>query len=403
MRLLEKTDTSLAIALVAGALVIFQKPLQVVFDSAREIERHYNIDLIPGLVVLATAFAFHQHRKRQQAKGAAAAAAADVAVERQRSGELERLVAFGGALGNALDMVALRQVFRRYFPAFSHDREIWLLIRSGEGWDGVARDATAPARRTAEALEALAKHAVNVPVQSEAQADGVTIGDDVCFPMAVGDASIGVVGVKNAPALSLTERRGIGAAVALLGIAIRNVELLTQTRESSVRDQLTGCFNRAYAIETLATELQRARRSGQPLSVMMFDVDRLKNINDRHGHLAGDALLSAVGSQLAATLRASDVKCRWGGDEFLIVLPDTPLAGAEHAGASLTREVEMLRVQTGSGMVMPTVSVGVAVAEDGETDPMALVARADAALYRAKGAGRNRLVVAPASTSRIAG
>ena len=77
------------------------------------------------------------------------------------------------------------------------------------------------------------------------------------------------------PLLSIADRRALGAAVSLVAIAIRNVQLLTQTRESSVRDQLTGCFNRAYAIESLGSELQRSRRSGRPLSVMMFDVDKL--------------------------------------------------------------------------------------------------------------------------------
>jgi diguanylate cyclase (GGDEF)-like protein len=394
MRLLEKNDTSLAIALVAGALVIFQKPLRIVIDFARDIELYYNIDLIPGLVVLAGAFAFHQYKKRQQARGAAAAAAAEALLERQRAAELERLVAFGSALGSALDATALRQVFWRYLPAFARDRELWMLTRQGDGWELVARDATTSGRRSQDALEVLATETIGAPVQADAHTDGIVIGDDVCFAMLVGETSIGVIGVRNAPLMSLAERRAMGAAVALLAISMRNVQLLTQTRESSVRDQLTGCFNRAYAVETLATELARARRTGRPLSVMMFDVDRLKKINDSHGHLAGDALLAAVAGQLASTLRASDIKCRWGGDEFLIVLPDTPLAGAEHAGGSLTREVEMLRVPTSSGVIMPTISVGVAVAEDNETDPLALVGRADAALYKAKHAGRNRFVVA---------
>src|SRR5262249_8889448 len=193
--------------------------------------------------------------------------------------------------------------------------------------------------------------------------------------------------------------RGLGAAVSLLAIAIRNVQLLTQTRESSVRDQLTGCFNRAYAIESLGSELQRSRRTGRPLSVMMFDVDQLKHINDDYGNLTGDAVLAAVAGQVTATLRASDIKCRWGGDEFLIILPDTPRSGAEHAGASLTREVSTVVVPMPSGSVSPTISIGVAVAANGEGDPLALVARADAALYKAKQAGRNRFVMAVRAAS----
>jgi len=394
MRLLDRNDTSLAIALVAGSLVIFQKPLHMLIDAAHDIELRYNIDLLPGLVVLVGAFAFHEYRKRQQAKAAAERAAAEAAQERQRSAELERLVAFGGALGRALDSLALRQVIWRYLPAFARDRELWMLTRTKTGWENVLRDATTSSVRSNDALESIASQALSAPAPGDAHAEGIVVGDDVCFPMVVGDAALGVVGVRHPTPLSLADRRAIGAAVALLAIAIRNVQLLTQTRESSVRDQLTGCFNRAYAIEALASELQRSRRSGRPVSVMMFDVDKLKRINDDFGHLAGDALLAAVAGQVATTLRASDIKCRWGGDEFLIILPDTPRSGAEHAGASLTHEVGAVHVPTPTGSVSPTISVGVAVAENGECDPLALVGRADAALYKAKQTGRNRFVIA---------
>src|SRR4051812_26016543 len=118
LRLLDKNDTSLAIALVAGALVIFQKPLRVVIDAAHDVEGRYNIDLLPGLVVLISAFAFHQYKKRQQARAAATQAATEAGQERQRSAELERLVAFGSALGGVLDAQGLRQLFWRYLPGF---------------------------------------------------------------------------------------------------------------------------------------------------------------------------------------------------------------------------------------------------------------------------------------------
>jgi diguanylate cyclase (GGDEF)-like protein len=409
MRLLERKDASLAIALVAGALVIFRQPLHMLIDVAHGVELRYGIDLLPGLVLLIGAFAFHAFRKRQETKALAeqvrtqaALAAAEVTQERRHSAELERLVALGRALGSALDTLALRQVFWRYFPAFALDRELWALTRTKSGWDNLLRDAAAPALRTTDTLGLVATAALSAPSSGDTQAEGILVGDDVCFPMVVGNASLGVVGVRNVPLMLNADRRALGAAVSLLAIAIRNVQLLTQTRESSVRDQLTGCFNRAYAIEALGSELQRSRRTGRPLSVMMFDVDQLKRINDDHGHLAGDALLAAVAGQVTATLRASDIKCRWGGDEFLIILPDTPRSGAEHAGASLTREVSTVVVPTpSSGLVSPTISVGVAVAENGECDPLALVARADAALYKAKQAGRNRFVMAQ-SNVRVA-
>jgi diguanylate cyclase (GGDEF)-like protein len=400
VRLLDRKDALLAIALVAGALVIFRKPLHMLIDVAHSVELRYNIDLLPGLALLVGAFTVHAFRKRHQtrviagqAKAQADLAAAEITQERQHSAELERLVALGSALGGALDTLALRQVFWRYFPAFALDRELWALTRTKNGWDNLLRDGVASAARSTHTLESIAAESLSAPANGDAQAEGILVADDVCFPMVVGDASLGVVGVRNVPPMSIAERRGLGAAVSLLAIAIRNVQLLTQTRESSVRDQLTGCFNRAYAIESLGSELQRSRRTGRALSVMMFDVDQLKRINDDYGHLAGDALLAAVAGQVTATLRASDIKCRWGGDEFLVILPDTPRSGAEHAGASLTREVSMVVVPTPMGSISPTISVGVAVAENGECDPLALVARADAALYKAKQAGRNRFVM----------
>jgi diguanylate cyclase (GGDEF)-like protein len=390
----------LAIALVAGALVIFRKPLHMLIDVAHSVELRYNIDLLPGLALLVGAFTIHAFRKRHQtrmiadqAKAQADLAAVEITQERQHSAELERLVALGSALGGALDTLALRQVFWRYFPAFALDRELWVLTRTNNGWDNLLRDGAASAARSTHTLESIAAEALSAPANGDAQAEGILVADDVCFPMVVGDAWLGVVGMRNVPPMSVADRRGLGAAVSLLAIATRNVQLLTQTRESSVRDQLTGCFNRAYAIESLGSELQRSRRTGRPLSVMMFDVDQHKGINDDYGHLAGDALLAAVAGQVTATLRASDIKCRWGGDEFLIILPDTPRSGAEHAGASLTREVSTVIVPTPMGSVSPTISVGVAVAENGECDPLALVARADAALYKAKQAGRNRFVM----------
>ena len=394
MRLIEKSDTSLAIALITGVVVIFERPLRRLFETAHAVELRYDIDLVPGLAVLVGALALHTYKRRAHAKQALQAANAETMRERQRSGELERLVAFGAALSATSEARGVRQVFWRFMPAFAGGQEIWMLLRAGDSWEAAARDASVAASRPRVDLEVLATDALEWPDQNAARADGVIVGDDLCFPMLMaGGAPLGVVGVRSGPRFQTSDRRAIGAAVALLASTMRNVQLLAQHRETSLRDQLSGCFNRAYAIETLGSELQRSKRSGRPLSVMMFDIDRFKRMNDEHGHLAGDAIVAAIAGQCSRTLRASDIKCRWGGDEFLIILPDTPLTGAEHAGGSLTRDVGALRLPTRSGIVSPTISIGVAVAEPGECDPMALIERADEALYRAKGTGRNRFVV----------
>lgn len=401
MRLLDKSDASLAIALLAGAVVIFERPLHLLVESARTVEVRYDIDLLPGLAVLAGALAIHQFRKRDQAKQLAAVANAETARARLRSAELERLVAFSAALAAATDDPTLAQVFWRFIPAFARGHEVWMLVRQGNEWAAPGVDpnagellATPLAGLAARAIHGLATTDVETLGQHAARAEGLLVDHDLCFPMTIGERTLGVVGVRAGQTLADAERRAIGAAVAMLATALRNVQLLTQTRENSLRDPLTACFNRAYAVETLSNELQRAKRTGRPLSVMMFDIDRFKRANDEHGHLAGDAIIAAVAGQCSRTLRASDIKCRWGGDEFFIILPDTPLDGAEQAGGSLTRDIAGMRVPTRAGVVSPTISVGVAVAEAGEADPMMLVARADEALYRAKHAGRNRFVVA---------
>jgi diguanylate cyclase (GGDEF)-like protein len=393
-RLLDRNDTSLAVALIASALVIFQRPLQYLIDAAREAEARYHIDLIPGLTVLVGAFAFHQYKKWQQAKAAAGAAALEAAQERSRSQELERLVLFGRALGSSLDPPALRQNLWRYLPLFAPEHEFWLLTRQEDRWERFLQDATTAGLRPPEAMEAAATRAMSEHARADSHGEGVEAGQEICFPMVVGDTAVGVMGVRNVPPLPAGTRRALGAAAALIAISLRNVQLLAETRENSLRDGLTGCFNRKHAIESLDLEMRRARRSDRPVSLVIFDIDNFKGINDRHGHLAGDTILAAVGRLLARVLRVTDIKCRYGGDEFLVILPDTPLPGARPVTEGLLRELSDLRFEFEGESVSIGVSAGLAAATHAETQPTDLIARADEALYRAKRAGRNQLAVA---------
>ena len=391
MRLIDRSDTSLAIALVASALVVFQRPLRLLLDAAHLIELRYDIDLLPGLCVLVGTFVFHEYTKRQHARAAATAASREAALAQARSTELERLVTFGRALGSALDTSAARQVFWRFMPGFAGDRAFWMLTRRHDGWDSPVYDATRLERWTVDALEATAVRALSgMAANSGREVDGIVIDGDFCVPLVVGEHAVGVLGVRNHPPMAESERSALGAAAALLAIAIRNAQLIAQTRESSVRDGLTGCFNRAYALEALKAEIQRARRTRRPLSVLMFDVDEFKAINDRHGHLAGDAVLAAIGARLASMLRATDVKCRYGGDEFIVILPDTVLSGAEHVASTLLDTLSTLRVSVGATVLSTTISIGVTMLQPGETEPSTVIGRADAALYRAKRSGRNQ-------------
>ena len=164
-----------------------------------------------------------------------------------------------------------------------------------------------------------------------------------------------------------------------------------------MRDGLTNCVTRSHGLETLDLELRRARRSRQALSIVMFDIDHFKRVNDELGHPRGDDLLRAVGAQLTRVLRQTDLRCRYGGDEFMIVLPDTPLAGALQVAESIRREMATLELVAGATSIAVTVSVGVATAAPDDLGATSLIERADVGLYEAKRAGRNRVGVAPPS------
>ena len=319
--------------------------------------------------------------------------AVEVAQARARADELQRLVAFGRAVTQAVEPAALKQVLWRYLPVFARDRAFWVLTRRDQHWDAHLQDFRIASRSNDE-LERIASDAL-VQAGVDTEGPGVLVSENLCFPLVVGDTAVGVFGVQNTPPVTADERRALGAVVALIAIAIRNMQLLVETRDYSLRDRLTGCSSRAHGLDTLKSELARARRTHHPLSVVMFDVDHFKAINDKFGHVVGDAMLEAVGKSLSHVLRVSDLKCRYGGDEFLIVLPETPLSGAVHAADSLLREIARLRLASGDQVVHATVSVGVAAAVPGELNPEALIARADEALYQAKRAGRNRTAVAP--------
>jgi diguanylate cyclase (GGDEF)-like protein len=121
----------------------------------------------------------------------------------------------------------------------------------------------------------------------------------------------------------------------------------------------------------------------------MLDIDHFKKVNDQYGHLGGDAVLAAVGAKLREVLRASDLKCRYGGEEFLVLLPETPLDGAKRVADTLCRDLANLPIRWQEHTISITASLGVAVAYRAEFDTPALIGRADAALYRAKHHGRN--------------
>lgn len=402
MRLLDRQDTVLLVGLTTALIVVFAKPIRYLLDGAREVEDTYGLALVPALIILTVVFLFHQQAKRQEMNAQAATSAAEARQERERAEELEQLVVFGQALARALDMDALREALRRHLPRVIGDADAWVLVRGDNKWERLAGDAAADGLPSEQALETLAERTLSQG--SATEPGGGTPSDGViCFPLIVGDSAVGVLGVVvDADTIPAHRWQVLAAAAALLAIAVGNAQLFRETREHGMYDGLTGCFNHTHAMEMLDTELRRARRSQLPLSTIMFDLDHFKAINDRFGHLCGDAVLAAVGRRLKELLRDSDVRCRYGGEEFLVLLPDTPLRGAVQVAEWLRQEIAGISVQWGEAAVPFTASFGVGAAVVGEPDAKSLIARADAALYRAKGDGRNCVRVEEGAAAELA-
>jgi diguanylate cyclase (GGDEF)-like protein len=224
-------------------------------------------------------------------------------------------------------------------------------------------------------------------------------GASLCVPLAAQGESLGILylGSRGGPAGGLgDDKQQLAQTVAeQLGLAVANLKLRETLRNQSIRDPLTGLFNRRYMEETLERELRRAGRNQRPLCVAMLDLDHFKELNDDFGHEAGDLLLAELGRLLRTHVRGGDVVCRYGGEEFVLILPEV---GAEDG----FRRVEQLRTASSQLAVMyrgrsigaPTFSGGIAVyPADGDTVEDLLRA-ADAALYAAKHGGRDRLIMA---------
>jgi diguanylate cyclase (GGDEF)-like protein len=357
MNLVPRQDRLLVAGLaLAVPIIVFARPIEHwIIGVAREAESRSGLALVPALVVLGAAFIVHQWSKRFEAKTQASTAEAAATLAHARASEMERLVTFGQGLARSLDLDSIRDVVRRQLPELAGSDQAWIHIRSAQ------------------------------PIGPDPDGAG-----HLCVPLTAGGHTVGLLGVPDAAGPFTPERQRLLATVAaMLAIAVRNAQLFQEVRENSLRDALTGCFNRAHALEVIDTELRRARRSQMPVSLIMFDLDHFKDINDRYGHLCGDAVLGAVGARMRDVLRGSDLKCRYGGEEFLVLLPETPLEGAKRVADTLRREIAEMAVNWKDERLRVTASFGVTVAMPSEIDSEAIIARADAALYRAKDQGRN--------------
>jgi len=223
-----------------------------------------------------------------------------------------------------------------------------------------------------------------------------TPGDMTTFPIQASQESLGEMTVFSGPRqLAPGDRNTLALLAQELGTVAKTQFLMEQTKLLAQTDALTQLYNRRHTSATLEAEVARANRYGTPLSVLICDIDHFKSINDRFGHNAGDEVIRQVAKVLGASIRRIDLAGRWGGEEFVVLLPSTPLDGAAVVGERIRTAVEALDPVQGT-LERITVSVGVAEHER-RKNAVELIEQADKSLYRAKQQGRNRveLYIAP--------
>jgi diguanylate cyclase (GGDEF)-like protein/PAS domain S-box-containing protein len=218
-----------------------------------------------------------------------------------------------------------------------------------------------------------------------------------CIPMAAQGETLGVLYLSFMDRGQLTRaKQQLAVTVARqISMALANLKLYESLQHQSIRDPLTGLFNRRYLEESLTREIHRASREHRSLGIIMLDVDHFKRFNDTFGHEAGDAVLRELGLFLKKHIRSSDIACRYGGEEFMLILPEASLEPSLERAEQLREGVKHLNMehhrQALGGI---TLSLGVAVFPDCGLTGEAVIRAADAALYRAKNEGRDRSVTA---------
>jgi len=219
----------------------------------------------------------------------------------------------------------------------------------------------------------------------------------VCIPIVAQGNVLGIMHLEN-PAnreINLDERSLAHNLASQIALAMSSMKLRETLRSLSVRDPLTGLFNRRYMEESMQRELATGQRKNRPLGVVVLDLDHFKSFNDTFGHDAGDLLLREVGTLLAKNSRAGDIACRFGGEEFVVIFPEAPLNTVIQLSEQLRTVILALQLQHfGQSLGQVSASFGVAAFPEHGSTTEELLRAADKALYKAKAAGRNRVEVA---------
>ena len=224
----------------------------------------------------------------------------------------------------------------------------------------------------------------------------------VCLPLLAQGETLGILHIIDGPVKNdkagdarMAEKSKLVKILAdNIGLGIANLKLRNSMRSLSIRDPLTVLFNRRYMEEALAQEQHRTRRNEAQLAVIMIDIDHFKEFNDNFGHDGGDAILRALGGFFKKHVRGSDIACRYGGEEFVLILSPSTVEGALQRAEKIREDARHLSVRhAGQDLGAITLSMGVAVFPGHASEATAIVKAADVALYQAKSGGRNRVAM----------
>ena len=223
--------------------------------------------------------------------------------------------------------------------------------------------------------------------------EGRDVRSVIVAPLVTKGITLGAISLESTQvgAFNDSDMRMLSSFAATATVALNNAHLHEEVQKLAITDSLTGLYNRRGFFELGQREVERSRRFNRPLVAIMLDVDRFKFINDLYGHPVGDRVLQVVAKRCAENLRRIDLLGRFGGDEFTLLLPETDIYRARGVAERLRHCVETSPVETGRGLVEVTVSLGIARATTSTPDLDVLIGRADAAMYLAKQAGRNRV------------
>ncbi|TVU54164.1 MAG: diguanylate cyclase [Arthrospira sp. PLM2.Bin9] len=222
----------------------------------------------------------------------------------------------------------------------------------------------------------------------------------LCIPMMAQGETLGLfyLATKTATALPEPKQQLARTVSEQFSLAIANLNLRETLQNQSIRDPLTGLFNRRYLEEAFNQQILRAQRHQHPIGLIMLDIDHFKQFNDTYGHDAGDYVLQVVAEVLKTSVRGSDIACRYGGEEMTLIMPESSLEATSSRAEALRTAISQLRLNyNGQKLNILTASMGIACFPQHGTTPTAVIKAADEALYRAKANGRNCAIVATLS------